>query len=147
MLGNALQKKLSKRNWLRSMEDDSNPTQTWTRTRSKAERALKHLKLLADTLPDDKQEQIFCVEKICTLLESILRQPVWADPKSDVLDARRSRLAAAIAEKSLNKCINQYEKLERGKDLRDLVVKHLQQSIGLCSNIASKVGQKDEVRR
>jgi hypothetical protein len=142
MLGNSLQKRLFKRNWLDATKDDSNPTQTWTRTRSKAQRALGHLKLLADTLPDDKHEQIFNVENICPLLESILRQPVWNDPKSDVLDARRSRLAAAIAEKSLRKCINQYEKLEKGEDLRHLVITQLQQSIGLCSNIASKVTPK-----
>jgi hypothetical protein len=139
MLGNALQKRLSKQKWLEAMKNDSNPTQTWTRTRSKAERALKHLKLLADALPDDKQEEIVSIGKICPLLETILRQPVWADPAFDVLDPRRSRLAAAIAEKSLNKCINQYEKLETGREIRKLVITHLQQSIGLCNNIAGKV--------
>jgi hypothetical protein len=139
MLGNSLQKKLSKQSWLEALKDDSNPTQTWTRTRSKAERALKHLKLLADTLPDDKQDQIFSIEKICPLLESILRQPTWADPASDVPDVRRSRLAATIAEKSLNKCVNQYEKLETGEEIRKLVTTHLQQSINLCNNIAGKV--------
>jgi hypothetical protein len=120
------------------MKNDSNPAQTWTRTRSKAERALKHLKLLGDTLPDDKQEQIFNVENISILLESILRQPLWSDPAFDRLDRRRSGLAAAMAEKSLNKCINQYEKLEKGKEIKKLVITHLQQSIGLCNNIAGK---------
>jgi hypothetical protein len=139
MLGRTIRKRLYKQKWLEAMEDDSNPTQTWTRTRSKAQRALKDLKLLAETLPDDKQNQIFNVENICPLLELILRQPVWNDPKFEVLDARRSRLAAANAEMSLNKCINQYEKLEKGEDIRDLVVNHLQLAIGLCNNIASKV--------
>ena len=139
MLGNPIRKRLYKQKWLEAMKDDSNPTQTWTRTRSKAQRAIKDLKLLADTLPDDKQNQIFNVENICPLLESILRQPSWNDPKFEVMDARRSRLAAANAEISLNKCINQYEKLEKGEDLRDLVVNHLQLAIGLCNNIASKV--------
>jgi hypothetical protein len=139
MLGRTIRKRLYKQKWLEAMEDDSNPTQTWTRTRSKAQRALKDLKLLAETLPDDKQNQIFNVENICPLLELILRQPVWNDPKFEVLDARRSRLAAANAEVSLNKCINQYEKLEKGEDIRDLVVNHLQLAIGLCNNIASKV--------
>ena len=125
------------------MKDDTNPTQTWARTRTKAVRALKHLKLLADTLPDDKQEQIFSVEYLCTLIESILRQPTWADPNFDELDARRSRLAATIAEKGLNKCINRYQKIEKGDKIRNLVIMHLQQSIGLCWNIASKVEPKE----
>lgn len=144
MLGSSLQKKLLKQNWLKAMKDDSNPTQTWTRTRSKAKRALNHLKILADTLPDDKQEQIFSVENICILLESLLRQPAWANPSIDVLDPRRSRLAAKVAEKSLEKCIRQYEKQEEGEDIRNLVIKHLQQSIGLCNNIAGKSNQMDK---
>ena len=93
MLGKHLTKKLLEQNWEKAMKHDGNPTQTWSRTRSKADRALNHLKILADTLPDEKQDMIFSVESICTLLDSILRQPVWADPKSDTLDARRSRVS------------------------------------------------------
>lgn len=76
---------------------------------------------------------------LASLLELILRKPVWADPNHNMPDSRRSRLAATIAEKSLKKCINQYEKLEKGEEIRKLVVTHLQQSIGLCNNIAGKV--------
>jgi hypothetical protein len=138
MLGKALIKKLSKQIWVEALKNDSNPTQTWARTRSKAERALKHLKILADTLPDDKQDILFSVESVCTLLDSILRQPVWADPKSDKLDIRRSKLAATIAERSLNKCIDQFKNVEKSEDISKLVITRLQESIGLCRGIAEK---------
>jgi hypothetical protein len=138
MLGKSLRKKLSEQNWERVSKYDSNPTQTWARTRSKAERALKDLKILADTLPDDKQEQIFNVVSIPTLLDSILRQPTWADSSSERLDIGRSRLAAAIAETSLDKCINQFNRLEESENIRKLVTMRLEESIGLCKDIAGR---------
>jgi hypothetical protein len=138
LLGKSLIKKLSERSWEKALEGDSNPTQTWTRTRSKAERALKHLTILANTLPDDKQEQIFSVENVRILLDSILRQPVWATSSFDTLDERRSKVAAAIAEIALNKCIDHFKKVEESEDIRNLVIEHIKASIGLCTGIARK---------
>ena len=138
MLGKSLTKKLSEQSWEKALEHDSNPTQTWTRTRSKSERALKHLTILANTLPDDKQEQIFSGEYVRMLLDSILRQPVWAASSFDTLDERRSKLAAAIAEIALNKCIDHFRKVEESEDIRNLIIEHIKSSIGLCTGMASK---------
>jgi hypothetical protein len=142
MLGKSLSKKLSEQNWEKAMERDSNPTQTWIRTRTKADRALKHLIILANTLPDDKQEKIFSIENMNELIDTILRQPVWAEPHYDKLDPRRSKLAAVLAEKSLKKCIAQYDKLEEGKAISKRITTHLEESIDICEDIALKTELK-----
>jgi hypothetical protein len=107
MLGNSVRKRLSEHKWLDLMQRDSNPTQTWKRTRSQAQTAIDDLVLLANSLPDDKQEQIFNYENVNRLITSMLRQPFWIDPDHDQLDGRRTQLAALLAEKGLERCIIQ----------------------------------------
>ncbi|MGC2572782.1 MAG: hypothetical protein WA364_14820, partial [Candidatus Nitrosopolaris sp.] len=67
-------KKLSSHDWVDVMKHDSNPTQTWTRTKIKANRAIDHLILLANKLPEEKQGEIFDETKVFRLIKSILFQ-------------------------------------------------------------------------
>ena len=74
MLGKPLVKRLSSRNWVDAMKHDSNPTQTWIRTKIKANRAINDLILLANKLPEEKQGEIFDETKVFRLIKSILFQ-------------------------------------------------------------------------
>jgi hypothetical protein len=49
MLGNGIRKRLTEQNWLSFLKRESNPTQTWHRLRSKANRAINDLILLANS--------------------------------------------------------------------------------------------------
>jgi uncharacterized protein YhbP (UPF0306 family) len=143
MLQKSTLKKLSELKWLDIMKHDSNAPQTWNRIRNSANKAISQLKLLADVLPDKEQGQIFDYGNIRQLVSSMLGQPVWIDSNYDLFDARRTRLAAILAEESLNKCITRYTTIEDSPAIAELSVAHLQKSIEICKGIASKVESKE----
>jgi hypothetical protein len=102
--------------------------------------AISDLKLLADRLPDNRQQEIFDYAKIKAFVSTMLRQPVWLDPNHDKFDARRTRLAAILAEESLKKCIDQYKnKIEKSEVLSKQNVSLLENAISLCNEIAIRV--------
>ena len=140
MLGNRVRKQLSDHNWLDLMRQESNPTQTWKRTQIQVQKAIDDLVLLADSLPDDKQEQIFNYENINRLISSILRQPFWIDSDHDELDGRRIQLAALLVEVSLKMCIAQYKTIiEKDEILSAANISLLQNAINLSNHIALKL--------
>src|SRR5215210_4991305 len=98
-----MRRQLNEQNWLSIIEEDSNATQTWKRLRDKAIIAINDLKLLAEKLPDDKQEEIFNKLAIDKLVNSILF-PLRKDFDYDEYDSRRTGLAALLAEKGIRKC-------------------------------------------
>ena len=109
-------------------------------------KAIDDLILLADSLPDDKQQQIFNYENVYRLVRSILRQPYWIDQldndqlDNDELDGRRIQLAASIAEKGLEMCITKYKTLvEKDEMLSAANVSLLQNAINLSNHIALKI--------
>ena len=53
------------------MRQDSNPTQTWNRIRDKANRGINDLILLAQKLPNDKQEELFNINNIKNIQQII----------------------------------------------------------------------------
>ena len=140
MLNFSLRKQIKEQKWLDIMKKDSNPTQKWIRLRDRANRAISDLKLLADRLPDTRQQEIFDYGKIREFLSTILRQPVWLDSNHDKFDARRTRLAAIMAEESLKKCIDQYKnKIEKSEVLSKQNVSLLENAISLCNEISIRV--------
>ena len=141
MLGNSIRKRLSEHKWLDFISHESNPTQTWKRIQSQAQKAIDDLILLADSLPDDKQQQIFNYENVYRLVRSILRQPFSTYPlDNDELDGRRIQLAASIAEKGLEMCITKYKTLvEKDEMLSAANVSLLQNAINLSNHIALKI--------
>jgi hypothetical protein len=146
MLGKAMFAKLSKQNWIDAMKKENNPSQTWARTKGKSVRALKELVILADVLPDAKQGEIFSEENVERLVSAILRQPFWNDPDHDKIDLRRIRLAAVLAEASLNKCIEKYKtQIESSPALNKHTISQLNDSIDICKQISLRIdsGRRD----
>ena len=140
MLNFSLRKQIKEQKWLDIMKKDSNPTQKWIRIRDRANSAISDLKLLADRLPDNRQQEIFDYAKIKALVSTILRQPVWLDSNQDKFDARRTRLAAILAEESLKKCIDQYKnKIEKSDVFNKQNVSLLENAISLCNEIAIRI--------
>lgn len=137
MLGKPLRKKLSKQNWLKATRTDSNKYQTWSRLRSHVNLALDDLSLLAEHLPNDKQEEIFTYQRVHPLIKKILLQPSW-ETNHDDKDFRRTYLAAEIAEECISKCIKQYKKIEPDEVLARPLLEKLQESIEVCKHIALK---------
>jgi hypothetical protein len=102
--------------------------------------AISDPKLLADRLPDTRQQEIFDYAKIKEFVSTMLRQPVWLDSNHDKFDARRTRLAAIMAEESLKKCIDQYKnKIEKSEVLSKQNVSLLENAISLCNEISIRV--------
>ena len=130
-----MRKQLSEQNWLRIIEEDSNATQTWKRLRDKAITAINDLILLAEKLPDDKQEEIFNRLNIDKLANSILFR-LRKDFDYDEYDSRRTRLAAILAEKSIKKCISQTSRIARRPELIEDFIAGLRKSISNCAVIA-----------
>lgn len=140
MLNFSLRKQIKEQKWLDIMKKDSNPTQKWIRLRDRANSAISDLKLLADRLPDNRQQEIFDYAKIKALVSTILRQPVWLDSNQDKFDARRTRLAAILAEESLKKCIDQYKnKIEKSDIFNKQNISLLENAISLCKEIAIRI--------
>jgi len=140
MLNFSLRKQIKEKKWSDIMEKDSNPTQKWIRLRDRANSAISDLKLLADRLPDTRQQEIFDYAKIRKFVSTILRQPVWLDSNHDKFDARRTRLAAILAEESLKKCIDQYKnKIEKSDVFNKQNVSLLEDAISLCNEIAIRI--------
>jgi hypothetical protein len=99
--------------------------------------ALDDLSLLAEHLPNDKQEEIFTYQRVHPLIKKILLQPIW-EMNHDDKDFRRTYLAAAIAEECVRKCIKQYKKIETDEVLAKPLLDKLQESIEVCNRIAQK---------
>ena len=138
MLGKALRKKLSRHNWLDATQTDSNKYQTWSRLRAHANLALDDLSLLAEHLPNDKQEEIFTYQRVHPLIKNILSQPGW-DINHDKTDFRRTYLAAEIAADCISKCIKQYKQTQSDDVLAKPLVDKLQDSIEICNHIARQM--------
>lgn len=141
MLGKALEKRLSTQKWVDIMKRDSNPAQTWHRIRVKANRAIEHLTLLAYKLPDEKQEEIFDVNKIFKLMQSILYRHYHEFETEyetqSPFDGRRTTLAATLVSQGTEICKNQYRLLMKNTpDLSEPVMSHLRQSVAMCRDIA-----------
>jgi|SRR5215217_1907072 len=93
--------------------------------------------ILAEKLPNDKQEEIFNIHNIDKLTNSILF-PLRKDFDYDEDDSRRTRLAAILAKKGIRKCISQYSKITRPQLSEDLITS-LRKSISKCNDIALQI--------
>ncbi len=145
MIGKPLRKKLFNHNWLDATRTDSNRSQTWARLRSHVNLALDDLSLLAEHLPNDKQEEIFTYQRVHPLIKKILFQPIWETDHDD-RDFRRTYLAAEIAEECITKCIKQYKKIEPNEILTKPVVEKLQEAMEICNQIALRQKNTEQVK-
>lgn len=148
--------------WDRALKrkDDKNPHQTWYRTRDKAREAIKDLILLANTLPEEKQIELFDGETTRKIIRAILgfdiseklydatvhgrqrnsdkEHDAWGDFEA-ILDIRRVNIAKESAETCINYCTSKYLLTEYSTALCEPVIESLQKSKDLLAAMASKV--------
>jgi hypothetical protein len=124
------------------MKYGGNPTQTWSRIKIKANRAINHLTLLADKMPEEKQKEIFDERKIFNLMKSVVfeRNPIDIEaglgPRSP-FDARRIKMASILVLVGIHVCKMQYNlPMKDTPDLSKPVISHLTQAVAMCSDIA-----------
>jgi hypothetical protein len=100
MLQKEMRKKLTNNNWEYLAKHDANPSQTFTRIRSKVDHAFRDFEvLLGAKFPEDKEEMLFGADKINRLAEALVR---GSDASSlRYLQRRRSQLALILAEVGL----------------------------------------------
>ena len=73
MLGKTLRRKLHEHKWVDIKNEYSNPSQSWRREREKANRALRDLRLLSETLPDKELHEIFTEANLNGLILGLLK--------------------------------------------------------------------------
>jgi hypothetical protein len=124
------------------MAKEKNATTTWKRIRDRANDAIQDLIQLAQRLPNENQEQIFNTRNMEILVNYILF-PLRKDLDYDELDARRTRLAAILAEKALSKSITQFTKvIQTRQEFYEDFIHGLQKSIHDSKVIATEVELK-----
>lgn len=151
MLEKATRKKFIEHSWVDIMKRASNSTQTWRRIRDQAIRGLNDLTLLAEKLPDDKQQEIFD-NKMRDLISSILgtnrfvpeedffQPPSLQYPANYQLDYRRTKLAATLVNEALDLCIHQLQLLNREMPTQNnITIEQLVTTKKLCDELAYKV--------
>ena len=139
MLGNSLRKRLSEQNWINIIKEDSNPTQTWNRGRDKVNRGINDIILLAQKLPNDKQEELFNINNIKKIAVYLL-QSVEDDRDYDEIRCTKNTLSGILAEKGLLKCMSQYNKIiQKRPELSEATTTQLQKAISICNAIALEI--------
>lgn len=138
MLGNSIRSRISERNWLDVEKKESNPYQFWHRIRSQANTAISDLVLLANKLPEDKQEEIFSYNNVKKLIESILPKNLTSGDESS--DVRSIQLAALFVEEGLKVCKEKYESLlSETPPLTEPTIDRLHETNRICKEIAYAV--------
>lgn len=158
MLDKSLRKALLElKDWDKALKKkkDANPSQTWMRNRLKIDRALKDMSLLAESLPDEKQDAVFGHERLLALVEEILgmKEELYEDSKRDdgttdlefrswgptKLEGRRTWVAAMLADRCLAYCCAQYKIIEKHPSLNKRIIADLEEAGMTARGIAQKV--------
>lgn len=134
MLGKSVYKSFLELNWLEIERKESNPSQFWHRIRDHANRAINELILLANKLPDEKQEQIFNYVNMKELIESVLtKTDDHTIPDEELSDVRRTQLAALLVEEGVKVCIKKYKSLfSETPTLAEPIIDQLNKAKGIC---------------
>jgi hypothetical protein len=139
MLGNSLRRKISNQKWQDFVISDTNPSQTWQRIRERAKLAINDLTLLAQQLPNEKQEVVFAAEDIIRLMGLILF-PSYADLDHDELDSRRTKLAAVLVDKCITKCRYQVKRIiPNRQELSEPITAELQKVVNICKAVSAEI--------
>lgn len=141
MLGNGPRSRISERNWLDIKGRESNPYQFWHRIRGQANTAINDLVLLANKLPEEKQEEIFSYANMKRLVESVLaKKDKYMTAPDKLSDVRRTQLAALLVEEGLKICMEKYESLlSETPPLTEPTTDHLNRTKTICKEIAYAV--------
>ncbi|PWU80848.1 MAG: hypothetical protein DLM72_10085 [Candidatus Nitrosopolaris wilkensis] len=140
MLQKETRKKLDNHKWEYIARHDSNPSQTFYRIRTKVADAFVDLgRLLRAEFPEEKEEQLFDVDKIRGFARALLKCPKQNQTK--YLDqTRRSQTALILAEEGLRFLISQYKLLsKRTPFLAQTTINELERSIQICNDISDEL--------
>jgi len=137
------------------MKGEGNPSQTWLRLRARIRVVIDDLKLLAQKLPDDKQEQVFSYEMFYDLISCLLgnehvtrsfpksqlltKTPLNSLTRDENLDPRRTKLALAFVTHSLWKFKKQCGLMETNRIFLEQLIEPLEQADSICDAIYDKV--------
>ena len=143
MLSKSMRKKLNEHNWLWIEKQDSNPSQTWQRLKKLSVTAINDLTLLANKLPEDKQEGIFSSSRVEDLITQIIYTGFFSQSHEN-FNSRKSEIAARLIKRGIDLSINQY--VNSSPETPSLIkptLDHLNQTVDICSDISYKMKLKN----
>ena len=143
MLSKPMRKKLKEHNWLQIEKLDSNPSQTWQRLKKHSVTAIYDLTLLANKLPEDKQEEIFSPSRVEDLITQIIYIGFFSQSHEN-FNSRKSEIAARLIKRGIDLSINQY--VNSSPETPSLIkptLDHLNQAVDICSDISYKMKLKN----
>lgn len=138
MLHNSTKKRLREHNWIEFERDDGNPSQTWRRVRNASINAINDLALIAQKVPEDKQNEIFSYENVQKLLTSMFGSK--SDYINKTFSLRQLELASLLVEIGTSVCKSQIQKLNIDTlALAEATINHLDKSVDICKNVSYRI--------
>jgi len=162
LLNKSLRRRLlEQKDWDKALRKigDKNPNQTWRRTRDRLRTEMNDLILMAEILPEEKQEELFDHQIVARLVRAILGyysakelQVVMKRAENPTIykashglrnpwerDLRRTMIAGDIAKSSLNFCGYQLQLVEEVHTFIDPVVQIFEQAAAMAMMMNVKV--------
>jgi hypothetical protein len=139
MLSKQMRKKLNEHSWLWIEKQESNPSQTWQRLKKQSVTAINDLTLLANKLPEDKQEEIFSPNRIEDLIAQIIHIGFFSQSHEN-FNSRKSEIASRLTKRGIDLNIDQY--VNSSPETPSLIkptLDHLKQTVDICSDISYKM--------
>src|SRR5919106_385307 len=139
MLSKQMRKKLNEHSWLWIEKQESNPSQTWQRLKKQSVTAINDLTLLANKLPEDKQEEIFSPNRIEDLIAQIIHIGFFSQSHEN-FNSRKPEIAARLIKRGIDLNIEQY--VNSSPETPSLIkptLDHLKQTVDICSDISYKM--------
>lgn len=138
MLHNSTKKRLREHNWIEFERDDGNPSQTWRRVRNASINAINDLALIAQKVPEDKQNEIFSYENVQKLLTSMFGSK--SDYIHKTFSLRQLELASLLVEIGTSVCKSQIQKLNIDTlALAEATINHLDKSVDICKAVSYRI--------
>jgi hypothetical protein len=106
MLSKSMRKRLNEHDLLWIEKHDSNPSQTWQRLKRHSITAINDLTLLANKLPEDKQEEIFSPNRIEDLIAQIIYIGFFSQSHEN-FSSRKSEIALRLIKRGIDLNIDQ----------------------------------------
>lgn len=133
MLRNSVKKRLREHDWIKFERTESNPSQSWRRMRDLSINAINDLALIAQKVPEDRQNEIFDYKNVQWLLISMFGS------KSH-FSFRQVELASLLVEIGTSVCKSEIQKLNRDTlALAEATINHLDKSVDICKALSYRI--------
>jgi hypothetical protein len=137
MLKKQTRKRLSERNWLDILREDSNRSLTAKRLRDQANRAIGDVTLLARKMPSKELAEVFRYDNIRKFIEAVLQTETKVHERN--FDSRTVQLAALLVNLGVEYCKSEYmQNVEQNPSLNKATVEKLNDAVEICDAIALK---------